>query len=74
MADPTPPPPQNENFWTKLPSGLRIYLIYSLLLGSAMAYANHTGWFPTYGIFSGENSMRSGYHGGYHGGFGIHGK
>ena len=68
-------PEDKQNFWTKLPSGLRKYIFFSILVGTLMAYANYTGWFPTYGIFSGENSMHSSYHSGhYYGGYGIHGK
>jgi hypothetical protein len=55
--------------------GVRIYAIFCLLMISAMAIANHVGWFPTYGIFSGENSLHSSYRSGYRfGGGGIHGK
>ncbi len=76
MADETDPS-QKENFWKRLPSGVRTYVIFCVLTIAAMGYANQTGWFPTYGIFSGENSMHSSYRtGGYSfgGGHGIHGK
>ncbi len=66
---------ESQNFWTSLPSGVRYYIYFSVLVCSGVACANHLGWFPTYGIFSGENSMHSRYHSSYyHGGYGIHGK
>ena len=51
-----------------------IYAAFCLLVAAGMAYANHIGWHPTYGFFSGENSIHSNFHGGFHSGYGIHGK
>jgi len=51
---------------------LQKYIIFCLIIAGSMALANHRGWFPTYGIFSGENSMHSHYHS--YGYYGIHGK
>ena len=71
-------PSEKQSLWGKLPGMVRGYILFCLVIGICMAYANHVGWFPTYGIFSGENSMHSGSHSGYHGGYGygygIHGK
>jgi|GEM_PF-6542313 len=73
-AQPPKPESSGDGFWAGLPAGLRKYVVFCLLVTAAMAYANHRGYFPTYGIFSGENSIHSSYHSGYHGGYGIHGK
>ncbi len=64
---PKPPRPQT-------PRSVLIYAVFCLVVASAMAVANRRGWFPTYGIFSGENSMHSHYRPIYYGGYGIHGK
>lgn len=68
-------PELETNFWKSMVPALRNYIFFAALVGSVMAFANHMGWFPTYGIFSGENSMHSSHRsGGYHGSYGIHGK
>jgi hypothetical protein len=75
-------PPNKSTIKSPVPEpktalAVRLYIFYSAVIVLLAAYGNYAGWFPTYGIFSGENSMRSGYHGGgffFGGGSGIHGK
>lgn len=76
MADEIQQQTKEPNFWQKSPLGVRIYIVFCVLVAVSMAWANHAGWFPTYGLFSGENSMHSSqHHNGYHGGgYTIHGK
>ena len=83
MADQIPPstgqnsnfePEKKSSYWSRLAPAIRSYIIFGLVTVAGMAYANHRGWYPTYGLFSGENSMHSSSHHGYYGGFGIHGK
>ena len=61
---------------------LRLYCIFCALAVALAAYGNLTGNYPTYGMFTGENSRRPGQRGGgfffwgspYRGGGGYHAK
>jgi hypothetical protein len=56
---------------------LKIYLVACAVLVAFASIATARGYYPTYGMFSGEGSRRPGAHGGphyYHGGTGFHAK
>lgn len=63
---------EKKSRWAKLPLWVKAYIIFCGLSVGAVAFANHYGFYPTYGIFSGENSWHSSSHG--HAYYGIHGK
>jgi hypothetical protein len=84
MADPTLPPsqvPPKTAPPVNPPSGysrrIKIYIGFCIAVVLFVGYSNRISWFPTYGLFSGENTYHSSfghYYGyGYHS-YGIHGK
>jgi hypothetical protein len=70
----TDPKKDEKSPHEKLPKVIRGYIIFGGIIILFVAIANTVGWYPTYGIFSGENSMHSSSHYGHGGYYGIHGK
>ena len=61
--------------WNNFEPLTRKYLVWCGTILLATLLFNHRGWYPTYGLFSGVNSMHAGFRGGgWGGGYGIHGK